>query len=287
MTGYGKATGSLGPKQLSVEIRSLNSKFLDLHLKTPSSLREREIDLRNIAQEKLMRGKVELSISLAEADNPGNFHVNIPLVRQYYSEVKKIETELNLPEVDLLSTLLQLPNVVEPIESPITEEVWAAIMEVLNEAILQFNQFRSSEGQKLEEDLSFRVNEISDLAGKVKAADKGRVDKIRERIAGNLDNLVGKEKVDQNRLEQEIVYYLEKLDITEELVRLNAHCTHFNDSLAEEGAQKGKKLGFISQEMGREINTLGSKANDADIQRQVVLMKEHLEKVKEQILNIL
>jgi uncharacterized protein (TIGR00255 family) len=234
-----------------------------------------------------MRGKVELSISLEEAGNPGNFHVNIPLVRQYYTEVKKIETELGLPEVDLLSTLLQLPNVVEPVESGISDEEWKTILSVFDQALEQFNKFRSSEGQKLEDDLRYRVEQIAELAKKVKEADKGRVAKIRERIAGNLDNLVGKEKVDQNRFEQEIVYYLEKLDITEELVRLNAHCGHFFDSLQEDEAQKGKKLGFISQEMGREINTLGSKANDADIQRQVVLMKEHLEKIKEQILNIL
>lgn len=287
MTGYGKAVETVNGKQVTVELRSLNSKYLDLHLKVPTSLREREIGIRSIAQESVQRGKLEVSFSIEEPGNPGNFHVNLDLVRQYHSEVKKIEEELNLPEVDLLSTLLQLPNVVEPVEVPISDGEWKAIEAVYRTALKQFNAFRETEGEKLMNDLTFRVETISKLSSGVKEMDSGRVERIRSRIKGNLDNLINSDKIDQNRFEQEVLYYMEKLDITEELVRLSTHCDHFLESIKEQADQKGKKLGFISQEMGREINTLGSKANDADMQKLVVQMKDHLEKIKEQVLNIL
>lgn len=287
MTGYGKAVETVGDKQVAVELRSLNSKYLDLHLKLPTSLREREIGVRSIAQEVVQRGKLEISISIEEPGNPGNFHVNLDLVRQYYSEVKRIEEELNLPEVDLLSTLLQLPNVVEPVEKAVTDNEWISIEEVYQKALSQFNSFRKSEGEKLMNDLTYRVETISGLSDGVKKIDAARIERIRSRIKGNLESMIPLDKIDENRFEQEILFYMEKLDITEELVRLATHCDHFLDTVSEPGDQKGKKLGFIGQEMGREINTLGSKANDADMQRLVVQMKDHLEKIKEQVLNIL
>ncbi len=286
MTGYGKASTTLNNKQLSVELRSLNSKFLDLHLKMPPSLREKELEIRTLVQDTVERGKVELSISIEETGNPGNFHVNLNLLKQYYQEVEKLQNELGAASGDIIQSLLQLPNVVEPVEEPISKEEWETLQKLYDEAFQQFKKFRSTEGENLGKDLLSRIDQIESSANEVKGVESNRVEKIKDRIKSSLESSLPADAVDQNRFEQELIFYLEKLDINEELVRLQAHCDHFRESISAEGVQKGKKLGFISQELGREINTLGSKANDSNIQRIVVLMKEHLEKIKEQVLNI-
>lgn len=287
MTGYGVATYDGDGSHFSVEIKSLNSKFLELNLRVPKEFSDKELLLRNECSKLLERGKVNITISTG-IENPlaKAAKINKVLLQHYYNELKNAAEELGAPTTDLLRTALTLPEVISYSEAVADEGEWQKVYDVFLKAVEQFNKFREDEGEVLKQDLSLRVKSIMELQSLVEEKETDRIPLIREKLTNYLDKAVGKENVDQNRFEQELIYYIDKLDITEEKVRLRSHCNYFIKALDAEDAN-GKKLAFISQEMGREINTLGSKANNAEIQQIVVKMKEDLEKIKEQLLNVL
>ena len=285
MTGFGRAEGVVGDRKVTVEVRSLNSKQLDLFLKLPAAFKERENEVRQRVGEQVIRGKAEVFVSSEGLHAAKRTTFDKELVRAYYDELKAIRDSVD-PQAttDLFAQVLRLPDVANTTNERLTDAEWDAVFALIDDALTAFNAFRSSEGERLRTELSLRVDAISTLLNEVAAADQGRADRTRERLHAKLTDLGT--KVDQDRFEQELIFYLEKMDMTEEKVRLRSHCTYFNETMAKAEAQ-GRKLGFIAQEMGREINTLGSKANDASIQQQVVMMKDELEKVKEQVLNVL
>lgn len=285
MTGFGRAEGQVGDRNLTVEVRSLNSKQLDLFLKLPSALKDRENEVRQRVGEMVLRGKVELFIGSEGAQVTKRTTFDKDLVRAYYSELRAIRDQVDpTATTDLFALVLRLPDVTSTSNERITDEDWNAALALIDEALMGFNAFRAAEGGRLLTEIEARVHAIGRLLNEVQAADQGRADRMRERLRAKLTELGT--KVDQDRFEQELIFYLEKMDMTEEMVRLRSHCTYFLETMGGSEAQ-GRKLGFIAQEMGREINTLGSKANDAAIQQVVVMMKDELEKVKEQVLNVL
>ncbi|HSG67620.1 MAG TPA: YicC/YloC family endoribonuclease [Bacteroidales bacterium] len=287
MTGFGKSSLDLTDKSISVEIKSLNSKQFDAYLRLPQLYREKEAELRLILNAGLERGKIEMNINVDANGDTSHYVFNRNLARQYYDEIKALGQELDIdPGKDLVPILVRMPDVLKAEQPELTEEEWNSVARVVSEAIEKLNAFRTQEGITLGRDLSERVHKIGKLLKEVEPFEENRIKILRERIYRQVEDAVPQGSIDMNRFEQEVVYYLEKLDITEEKVRLAKHCQYFLDTLNEEG-NNGKKLGFISQEMGREINTLGSKANDADMQKIVVLMKDELEKIKEQLYNIL
>lgn len=285
MTGFGRAEGVVNDRKVTVEVRSLNSKQLDLLVKLPGTFRDREAELRLLAGERIVRGKAEVIVITEQGADAKRTTFDRQLVKSYYEELRAIRESV-APEdrTDLLAQVLRMPDVVIHANSTPDDAEWAALQALVKEALVAFEAFRASEGARLKEDLVARVERIGALLNEAEAMDAGRTERTRERLRAKLADL--QVNVDQDRFEQELVYYLEKLDITEEKVRLRSHCTYFCETL-EGDDQQGRKLNFIAQEMGREINTLGSKANDAAIQRVVVLMKDELEKVKEQVLNVL
>lgn len=287
MTGYGASVTDLANGKYTVEIKSLNSKFLELNIKLPKAFSDKEFFLRNECSKLLERGKVMLSIS-ADVTDAGSkaATINKDLLAHYYAELKSIAQTIGDEANNLIPVVLNLPEVVKYDESSVSEEEWKLMLNTFYKAINNFQQFRSDEGAVLENDLTTRIKSILDFMASVERDEPNRVPAIKEKLNTMLADAVGKENVDQNRLEQELIYYIDKLDITEEKVRLKSHCNYFIETLKNKDAN-GKKLGFISQEIGREINTMGSKANDANIQRYVVGMKEELEKIKEQLLNVL
>ena len=290
MTGYGKATAGITGRNLTIEIKTLNSKQLDLNLKIPGYLREKEFEIRSALTQSLERGKVEFMVATEVTGENMSFGINHGLAKKYHAEILDLANDLGIePNGDLLSFLIKMPDVIETSRDEINENDWKAISACISEAIRLTDFFRTEEGKILESDMLLRVQTILQLLEAITPFEKQRIIAVRERMnrefAKYSDDSSGP-VTDQNRLEQELIYYLEKLDITEEKVRLLKHCEYFLETLHEEGAQ-GKKLGFVTQEMGREINTIGSKANDADIQRIVVQMKDELEKIKEQLGNIL
>lgn len=285
MTGFGRAEGIVNDRRVTVEVRSLNSKQLDLFVKLPGIYKEKDAELRQWAGEHMVRGKAEVYVNSEPLPGVVRTHFDTDLVRAYYEELKGITGKLD-PNAgtDLLGLVLRMPEVSTSTREELTEAEWSAIRALLDSAMRAFTLFREAEGKKLNADLRSRVERIGALLAEIDGQDGGRVERTRERIRSRLAELQA--KVDQDRFEQELVFYLEKMDINEEKVRLRAHCSYFLETLDKEENQ-GRKLGFISQEMGREINTLGSKANDAAMQRNVVLMKDELEKIKEQVLNVL
>jgi len=285
MTGFGKAVTSFGNKNITVEIRSLNSKQLDLNVRMPSLYREKEMGLRSMLSKTLGRGKSELNISLENIGEESNHTINHDLATNYFQELQKLSDKLGLQSPSL-ETLIKMPDVMRAERQPLNEEEWKAVAQTIDQAVENLIDFRNREGGILEEDFKKRNNTILELLDAVEQYEEERVKTVREKIEKHLEESVGEQKVDQNRLEQELIYYLEKLDITEEKLRLRTHCAYFEDTLNADTSQ-GKKLGFIVQEMGREINTTGSKANHAEIQKLVVQMKDELEKIKEQMLNVL
>lgn len=285
MTGFGRAEGIVAEKKVTVEVRSLNSKQLDLFVKLPPLYKEKDAELRQWAGEEVVRGKSEVIVNSELAPGAKRSHFDADLVREYYEELRDIARKVDdTTHTDLMGLVLRLPDVQNTGREKLTEEEWTAVRALITDAIQGFNAFREAEGRKLHDDLKHRVERIGHLLAEVEGQDAGRAERTRERIRARLAELQA--KVDQDRFEQELVFYLEKMDINEEKVRLRAHCTYFIETLEHE-QQQGRKLGFITQEMGREINTLGSKANDAAMQRNVVLMKDELEKIKEQVLNVL
>jgi uncharacterized protein (TIGR00255 family) len=287
MTGYGIASFDTGGTKYTVEIKSLNSKFLELSLRLPKMFSEKEFQLRNDCSKQIERGKVNLSINVEQTGSAVKAAgIDKDLLKHYYEQLKAASTELGEPAGNLLQLALGLPEVVKYEEDTVSEDEWKVVEKTFHQALAAFQQFRKDEGDVLEKDIKYRIGIIlQNLAG-VEVEEPKRVPVIRERLNQFLAEAAGVEVIDHNRFEQELIYYIDKLDITEEKIRLKSHCDYFLETLKAADAN-GKKLGFITQEIGREINTLGSKANDANIQKLVVGMKEELEKIKEQLLNVL
>ena len=287
MTGYGRAETNFNEKTILIEVKSLNGKQFDLRLNIPSLLKPYEVDIRNKLNETLFRGSVECSISVKSNGVSKPVSINTALAKSYYEPIVALANELGIEKENLLSTLLKMPDVVSSSNEVITEEEWKAIANLLQTAIDLLIIHRKEEGKSIEKDLLERVAAIEAQQANIAVHDPQRRIKIKEGLVKLLEQNVSADKYDVSRLEQELIYYIEKIDISEERVRLTNHCVYFKDVLKETEASKGKKLSFILQEMGREINTTGSKANDIEIQKAVILMKDELEKAKEQILNVL
>jgi len=287
MTGYGRSEATFKDKTFLVEVKSLNGKQFDLRLNIPSLLKPFEVELRNKLNESLFRGSVECSISIKSNGVAKPVSINKELAKSYYQPIIELANELGIEKENILSTLLKLPDVVSSSNEILSEEEWKALNDLLQEAIKHMVQHRLEEGKSIEKDLLERVSAIENQQAAIALFEPNRRTKIKEGLVKLLEQYVGTDKYDTNRLEQELIYYIEKIDISEERVRLTNHCVYFKTILKESEPSKGKKLSFILQEMGREINTTGSKANDVDIQKAVILMKDELEKAKEQILNVL
>lgn len=286
MTGFGKASGVFQDKNISLELKSLNSKQMDIQVKCPSIYKEKELEIRNFISKELLRGKLECSIYV-EGGGDKKTSINTTLAKQYFEELSALQQELGITDQgDLLNNILRMPEVLSAERASLTEDEWLTIKGMLHQAVLQLREFRIVEGIELEKDLNARLNNIELMSQKIPAFEEDRKNKLRERIQSSIKEYFEGKMPDADRFEQEMIYYLEKLDISEEKVRLATHISHFREVLSEKDSQ-GKKLGFITQEIGREINTIGSKANHAEIQQMVVQMKDDLEKIKEQILNIL
>ncbi len=287
MTGYGKATVSYADKTITAELRSLNSKQLDLNVRAPGLYREKELDMRSILSERLGRGKVDLAIYVESPEGEKKAKLNRAIALDYIAQVRDLEKAAEMDAgPGILRTILAMPEVWQTERPELDPEEWKAVKSVLIEAADHLTQFRTDEGKQLAVDMLARIENIRQLRLEVEGYIPDRLQAVRDRIAKNIREFAEEENTDQNRLEQEIVYYLEKLDITEEHVRLESHCKYFLETIEQSTPEVGKKLGFITQELGREINTMGSKANYAPIQRNVVEMKDELEKIKEQLLNI-
>jgi uncharacterized protein (TIGR00255 family) len=288
MTGFGKATLEMENKKVSIEIKSLNSKQLDINTRIPNLYKEKDLVLRNEIKNQLERGKVELSIFIESVGTDKETKINKPIVEAYYQQLTELSSELGIPmdQEPILQTIVKLPDALKTEHQELDEEEWNQIFIGFKSAVADLNSFRTQEGEALEEDIFERISNIEKLLEAVPQFEANRIETVKTRINDNLNDFVEKQNVDKNRFEQEIIYYLEKLDITEEKVRLANHCKYFIET-AQNGNSIGKKLGFIAQEIGREINTLGSKANDSDIQKIVIQMKDELEKIKEQLLNVL
>jgi uncharacterized protein (TIGR00255 family) len=287
MTGFGLASTDHENGKFSVEIKSLNSKFLELNLKLPRAFSEKELLLRNICSKDIERGKVNVSINIERGEeNLKGATINAALLSKYYRELEAINVTLGANSNNLLQAVLSFPEVISYAEEVVNEGEWDLVHATFLTALNNFNQFRITEGEVLKTDLELRIKNILELFAQIEVLEPLRIPQIRSRLNQFLEDNVGKVNVDQNRLEQELIYYIDKLDITEEKIRLRSHCDYFTQTLKSKDAN-GKKLGFISQEIGREINTMGAKANDAQIQQLVVGMKEELEKIKEQLLNVL
>lgn len=283
MTGFGKASMEFQSKKITVEIRSLNSKSIDINTRIPSIYREIESDIRKQISSFLIRGKIDIHISIESLGAKKPLVINKELVKLYYKELKELNNDLGESSEDYLSLILKMPDVYASSPDDLVKEEKNILFKIINEAIENLNHYRRKEGEDLEVELLKRINNIRDFLLKVPKFEKERIDIIKNRIKNSLEENTFNH--DANRLEQEVIFYIEKLDIAEEKMRLSNHLDYFINTMKE--ASPGKKLGFISQEIGREINTLGSKSNHADMQKLVVNMKENLEKVKEQVLNTL
>ncbi len=287
MTGYGRAEMAFNDKTLLVEVKSLNGKQFDVRLNIPSILKPIEVEIRNTLNEHLFRGSVECSIFVRSNGASKPVNINKELAKSYYHPIVELADELGIGKENILSTLLKMPDVVSSTNEVLSDEEKAAIFGLLKQAIDLLNIHRQEEGKSIELDLLERVAGIESQQAAIAVLEPNRRTKIKDGLIKLLEQNVGSDKYDNNRLEQELIYYIEKIDISEERVRLTNHCAYFKSILSEKDPNKGKKLSFVLQEMGREINTTGSKANDVDIQKAVIVMKDELEKAKEQILNVL
>jgi uncharacterized protein (TIGR00255 family) len=291
MTGFGKTYAEIQRRKFTIETRSLNSKQFDFSLKFPGIFRDREIEARNLLSQRLERGKIDLYISIESTANVLNYSINKQAAKKYQEELKELQAELNEEEMmGLLPLILKLPDVIQSGREEVTEEEWTILREGIEKSVALLDEFRLHEGTVLDRDIRSRIDLILGFLGTIEPFEVKRTVFLREKLRREFKNMMEGDRstdiIDENRFEQELIFYLERLDITEEKVRLKKHCDYFLDTMDEQASQ-GKKLGFITQEIGREINTIGSKANDADIQKIVVQMKDELEKIKEQLLNIL
>ncbi len=285
MTGYGKAELNLPNTNFIIELRSLNSKQIDTNIKIPSVYRDKEIVLRKLLSEKLQRGKIELSIWREESEFNVKYTLNTELIKQYFSQIEQITNELAINAKEIMPGLLKMPEVLVKGEEKTDDNEWDEIAKGVDVAISNILQFRMHEGKTLEKDIAKRINTLSDLLVELAPFVKNRIVKVKKSLKEKLAE-IDTNNIDENRLEQELIYYLEKQDITEEQVRLESHLNYFIETM-QSNSPNGKKLGFIGQEIGREINTIGSKSSDSEMQKIVVQMKDELEKIKEQLLNIL
>ncbi len=289
MTGFGNSEAQTNNFEITVEVKTLNSKFQDLSLRLSRLLNAKEIEIRNIINEELIRGKISLSIQINEsASENKQLFINKDLFKSYYEQLKELEQITERTFNDIVKIALDSPDVLKQNEaSAISDEDFNTVKETLKSALNECNQYRLAEGTTVSTVLKGYISTIEKSLEIVTNLDPNRISKIKEKLRNNISEIVGSINYDKDRLEQELIYYSEKLDINEEMERLKIHLNYFKDTLLSKATSHGKKLGFITQEMGREINTLGSKANDSAIQEQVILMKEELEKIKEQILNVL
>ena len=285
MTGYGKAELNLKNANFTIEVRSLNSKQIDANVKMSSIYRDKEIGLRKLLSEKLQRGKIELSIWRESSESSAKYTLNTELIKEYFSQIQEVTSSLSINSSNIMPSLLKMPEVLVKGEEKAEDNEWEEIAKGIDIAIGNILQFRLDEGEKLENDITERINKLSTLLINISPFAKGRIEKVKKSLADKLAEIDTK-NIDENRFEQELIYYLEKQDITEEQVRLEVHLSYFIETMKAD-APNGKKLGFIGQEIGREINTIGSKSSDAEMQKIVVQMKDELEKIKEQLLNIL
>lgn len=287
MTGFGKAEFEVNNKKFTVEIKSLNSKQVDINTRTPALYREKDIVIRKLLSEKLERGKIDFNIYVENLGDESNSKINEPILKSYFNHLSQISSDLNLPTDHFtLLNAMRLPDVVKTEYETLNEEEWETISDNILNALNDLDSFRIQEGNALETDIIANINNILRLLKEIEPFEGQRIESLKTRLNDNLESLKLNGNVDKNRFEQELIFYLEKLDINEEKVRLANHCEFFLETIAQP-VPTGKKLGFISQELGREINTIGSKANETNIQRIVVQMKDHLERVKEQLLNVL
>lgn len=287
MTGFGRAERTVNGRQVSVELKALNGKQFDMNTKLPPILRSYEMDIRNLLSATLLRGTVDLSIAVKQAGAAKPMVVNTDLALFYYQGMKQIAEQTGLPQDNIISTLMRMPEVVTPDQDVLPEEEWVEVRKVVEEAAADLMEHRREEGEALLRDIGQRIGNIEKLHDQVLPFEPERVERIRTRLRQWLEDMNNKQGVDANRFEQEMIYYIERMDFSEEKIRLKQHCEYFKDTIKENDAAIGRKLNFILQEIGREINTMGSKANHADIQQLVINMKDELEKAKEQILNIL
>ncbi len=285
MTGYGRAEHRRGSKLVKVELRSLNSKQTDIRLRLSANFQEREMELRKYLMERIQRGKLDVHIALEDEEQIA-INLDERAVAVYADKLRAWQEQYHLPQGDLLQAILRIPGVIEQTEQILGEEDWGLVKQAVDAALEHFMAFRQMEGKAMYEDFRLRVENILRLLKELEPFEQDRILKVRQRLQQSLDAYLGREKVDENRFEQEVIFYLEKMDINEEKVRLAQHCRHFLQELEAEAYQKGRKLAFIVQEMGREINTLGAKAYSSEIQRLVVQMKDELEKIKEQVANV-
>lgn len=287
MTGFGRSEQTVNDKVFLVEIKSLNGKQFEAYLKIPPLLKSYEFDVRNILQESLLRGNVDCLITIKQNGSTKPVVINTDLIKSYYHQIETLAGELNIDTNSVLSALLRLPEVVTPTNEMLAEGDWRELKKVIEQALKELNYHRIDEGKSIEKELLLRIKNINAQEEEILKLEPKRKDRMKDELVKLLEENVGKENYDANRLEQELIYYVEKIDLREEQVRLANHCEYFKTILKDNEESKGKKLSFVLQEIGREINTTGSKAYDADIQKCVVLMKDELEKLKEQILNVL
>lgn len=286
MTGYGKAKDIHQGRSYTIDVKTLNGKMSDLRLKTPAFLRSKEIELRQIIMNKVVRGKIDCTITVIDGAVDADYKLNIGLIEEYINQLAPITQKHNLEHQDILQTIIRIPNIIQTNDEEVSDEEWSVILNILNKAISELNDFRSKEGVSMYHDLTTRVSNIKTLLDSVAGLEAERKEEMVARLKKSIDDHISSDHVDSNRLEQEIVYYLEKLDVHEEKVRLAQHCAYFIETAENTTFEAGKKLGFIAQEMGREINTMGSKAQYSPLQQIVVQMKVELDQIKEQLANV-
>jgi uncharacterized protein (TIGR00255 family) len=287
MTGFGRAEAAVNGRQVAVEVKALNGKQFDINTKLPPILRSYELDIRNMLSTVLIRGTIDLTINVKQEGASKPMVVNTDLALFYYQGIKQIAEQTGLPQDNIIATLMRMPEVVTPDQDVLPEAEWLEVKKVIQQAADGLMMHRRKEGDALLKDIKLRISNIEMFHDKIPPLETERMERIRTRLTQWLEDMAGKENIDPNRFEQEMIYYLERMDFSEEKIRLRQHCTYFNDIINENDAAVGRKLNFILQEIGREINTLGAKANHAEIQQIVINMKDELEKAKEQILNIL
>ncbi len=287
MTGFGQGSTKINGKTFKIEIKSLNGKTTDMRMKCPPGMGEKEIILRKLILDHASRGKFDVNLTIDSQNGDDEFGLNVPLFKKYHLELAALAGEIELNSDGIAGAILRLPNVVKAVESHLSDDEWSAVLQMTTDAVDKLEDFRTSEGQSMKNDIIQRIETIRSRIKDVHPHEESRIITIKERIRKNLDQFLADDTVDKNRFEQEVLFYLEKLDITEEKVRLEQHCEYFKSILNNDRKVKGKKLSFIAQEMGREINTMGAKAQNSEIQKIVVGMKDELEKIKEQLANIL
>jgi uncharacterized protein (TIGR00255 family) len=287
MTGFGKTEFEVGTKKITLEIKSLNSKQLDINTRVPSMYREKDLEIRRLISEMLTRGKVDFALYLDNLGTESTSRVNAAIIKDYYRQLADVHQELGLNiNETIMQSIMRLPETVKMVYDELDETEWIVVRENLVKTLENLNNFRDQEGLALKADIDANIANILDLLAQVEPFEVQRMENVKAKIKESLDTLQLNGNLDKNRFEQELIYYMEKLDINEEKVRLTNHCSYFTETMNED-EPSGRKLGFIAQEIGREINTLGSKANESNLQRIVVQMKDNLEKIKEQVLNVL